>query len=116
MESLSDVELGRVADATAWRSGRAKQFIDEHYFGDAPGCLVCHATGNKYDAAEGILDEKSPIVLAEMRYMRYACRHSEPEAGRLMASMARAILARRAIQAMPSLPVASVQPETHVHA
>lgn len=101
MESLSDVELGRVADATRWNYVAGKQPDRPAYNGDSDGCLMCHASGNRYDLMCAPFTSRSPVGRAEWRYIRYAVSHGDEKAGRLMSAMARAILARRKVRALP---------------
>lgn len=113
-ESLSDVELGRVADATAWNHSRPFQHGTQ-YSHDQPGCLICHATGNVGGAgrygSHGLANRHANA--AENRYIRLSLRRGPEKVGKLMQAMARGVIARRTLNAMPSLPTASVTPKEH---
>jgi hypothetical protein len=107
MRSLDDASLKRVADAAKWARFASRQ--SGAYNGGSQGCLLCHASGNKYDAVGGIgtrpdMPDNWPPVLAERRYMRYAALHGNERSGRVMNQLARGILARRALAEMPQEP------------
>jgi hypothetical protein len=109
MRSLDDASLKRVADATRWNMDNCTM-----KYGHEAVCLVCHATGDDYGmggkrmgcmtVGRGpvvYMRDTHPATFAEARYIRFAQRHGDHKAGRVMNQLARGILARRQIAGMP---------------